>query len=142
MAVYLKTLSPDTSLPQSGFLFGADSQAVASPSVFSVPTVKDAMNSGVVALTDAAFISWDVTAAPVARVTLGGNRTLMTPLNIKDGGIYRLYVIQDATGGRTLAYEPAFKWTGNAAPDFSTATAGQIYLLTFWSDGVSLYGSV
>lgn len=142
MAVDLKILTPDTLLPQSGFLFGADSQAVSSPSVFSVPTVKDAMNSGSVSLTDAAFISWDVTAAPVARVTLGGNRTLMTPLNIKDGGIYRLYVIQDATGGRTLAYDPTFNWTGGTAPDFSTATAGQIALLTFWSDGVSLYGSV
>jgi hypothetical protein len=35
----LKTLTPDTSLPTTGFLFGADSQATASPSVYSTQTV-------------------------------------------------------------------------------------------------------
>ena len=34
----LKTLTPDTSLPTTGFLFGADSQATASPSVYAVTT--------------------------------------------------------------------------------------------------------
>ena len=34
----LKTLTPDTSLPTTGFLFGADSQATASPSVYGVTT--------------------------------------------------------------------------------------------------------
>jgi hypothetical protein len=35
----LKTLTPDTSLPTTGFLFGADSQATANPSVYSTQTV-------------------------------------------------------------------------------------------------------
>lgn len=35
----LKTLTPDTTLPTTGFLFGADSQAAASPSVYSASTV-------------------------------------------------------------------------------------------------------
>jgi hypothetical protein len=35
----LKTETPDTTLPTTGFLFGADSQAVASPSVFTVQSV-------------------------------------------------------------------------------------------------------
>jgi hypothetical protein len=35
----LKTLSPDTSLPTTGFLFGADSQASTNPSVYSTQTV-------------------------------------------------------------------------------------------------------
>jgi hypothetical protein len=34
----LKTLTPDTSLPTTGFLFGADSQATANPSVYGVTT--------------------------------------------------------------------------------------------------------
>ena len=37
--INLKTLTPDTSLPTTGFLFGADSQATASPSVYSTQTV-------------------------------------------------------------------------------------------------------
>lgn len=41
MAVDLQTLTPDTSLPTDGFLFGADSQSVGttSPSVYSTQTV-------------------------------------------------------------------------------------------------------
>jgi hypothetical protein len=39
MAVDLKTLTPDTSLPTTGFLFGADSQASTNPSVYSTQTV-------------------------------------------------------------------------------------------------------
>jgi hypothetical protein len=35
----LKTETPDTSLPTTGFLFGADSQAAASPSVFTTQAV-------------------------------------------------------------------------------------------------------
>jgi len=35
----LKTLTPDTSLPTTGFLFGADSQAAVSPSVFTTQAV-------------------------------------------------------------------------------------------------------
>ena len=35
----LKTETPDTTLPTTGFLFGADSQAAASPSVYSTQTV-------------------------------------------------------------------------------------------------------
>ena len=37
--INLKTLSPDTSLPTTGFLFGADSQASTNPSVYSTQTV-------------------------------------------------------------------------------------------------------
>jgi hypothetical protein len=37
--INLKTATPDTSLPTTGFLFGADSQASASPSVYSTQTV-------------------------------------------------------------------------------------------------------
>jgi hypothetical protein len=36
--INLKTLTPDTSLPTTGFLFGADSQATANPSVYGVTT--------------------------------------------------------------------------------------------------------
>jgi hypothetical protein len=37
--INLKTETPDTTLPTTGFLFGADSQAAASPSVFTVQSV-------------------------------------------------------------------------------------------------------
>jgi hypothetical protein len=37
--INLKTLTPDTSLPTTGFLFGADSQSSTNPSVYSTQTV-------------------------------------------------------------------------------------------------------
>jgi hypothetical protein len=37
--INLKTLTPDTSLPTTGYLFGADSQSVSTPSVYSTQTV-------------------------------------------------------------------------------------------------------
>ena len=38
--INLKTLTPDTSLPTTGFLFGADSQASTNPSVYEVSTLR------------------------------------------------------------------------------------------------------
>jgi hypothetical protein len=90
-------------------------------------------------LTDAATIAWDVSVAQVAKVTLGGNRTLGAPANLADGGTYILRVMQDGTGSRTLAYNALFKWPAGAAPVLTT-TAGAIDLLTFVSDGTNLYG--
>jgi hypothetical protein len=37
--INLKTLTPDTSLPKTGFLFGADSQAATDPSVYTTQSV-------------------------------------------------------------------------------------------------------
>lgn len=57
----------------------------------------------IVTLTDAATIAWDMALGRNFKVTLAGNRTLGFPTNIKIGTSGLLFVIQDATGGRTLA---------------------------------------
>lgn len=90
-------------------------------------------------LTDGASIAWDLDSNQVADVTLAGNRTLANPTNMVNGGTYILRVIQDATGGRTLAYGGGYKWAGGAAPILSTAP-NAVDLLTFYSDGTSMYG--
>lgn len=92
-------------------------------------------------LTDGTNIAWDVDASAIAKVTLGGNRTLSAPTNLRDGGTYVLRVIQDGTGNRTLAYNSVFKWPGGVAPVLSTG-ANAIDILTFVSDGTNLYGSI
>lgn len=107
----------------------------------------DATNLGVVfskhayfaqtTLTDAATIAWDVSANQAATVTLGGNRTL-SPSNMKAGASYTLLVKQDGTGSRTLGYTNC-KWAGGSAPTLSTG-AGKTDILTFISDGTSLFG--
>ena len=89
-------------------------------------------------LTDAATISWDLDVAQAAIVTLGGNRTLGAPSNPRAGAGYQLYVKQDGTGGRTLAWNATHKCVGGSAPAGSTA-ANALDLFTFASDGTNLY---
>ena len=41
--INLKSATPDTTITTSAFLFGADSQSAAAPSVYAVSTVRDAI---------------------------------------------------------------------------------------------------
>lgn len=91
-------------------------------------------------LTDATNISWNLDDAQNATVTLAGNRTLDNPTNMKNGGQYTLIVKQDATGSRTLSFGSAYKWAAGTAPTLTT-TANGIDILSFISDGSSMYGS-
>jgi len=96
---------------------------------------------GTATLTDAASISWNLQTQQVAKVTLGGSRTLAAPSNMVDGYTYILRVIQDGTGSRTLSYNSVFKWPNGTAPVLSTA-ASSIDILTFVSDGTNMYGAI
>lgn len=91
-------------------------------------------------LTDGASISWDCNNGQIATVTLGGNRSLNSPTNLKTGS-YVLYIKQDATGSRTLSFGSAFKWAGGVAPVLSTS-ANAIDIATFVCDGTNLYGTL
>lgn len=108
--------------------------------VIGVPNVyTKQQNFGTATLLDAATIAWDVSVAQVARITLGGNRTMAAPTNLVDGGSYILFVLQDASGSRTITWNSVFKWPSAVPPALST-TAGSIDILTFISDGTNLYG--
>jgi hypothetical protein len=85
-------------------------------------------------LTDGANIAWDVTAKPVATVTLEGNRTLDNPTNMVAGGTFLLAITQDGVGGRTLAFGTAYKWPGGVVPTLSTG-AGEKDLISFYCHG-------
>ena len=69
-------------------------------------------------------------------MTLGGNRTLGNPTNVSEmvGGV--IEVIQDGTGGRTLALGANWVTAGGVAPTFSTA-AGAKDLIAFTPLGAS-----
>ena len=81
-------------------------------------------------LTDGANISWDVSQGAFAIVTLSGNRTFDNLINITPGSIYKLKVIQDSTGGRTLTFGSYFKFPGGIAPTLSSS-GGSVDLLEF-----------
>lgn len=90
-------------------------------------------------LTDQATIDWDMSLGGIATVTLGGNRTMAAPTNLKKG-TYILHVIQDGTGTRTLTWNGVFKWAGAVAPVLST-TGGRRDVFSFICDGTNLHGS-
>jgi len=89
-------------------------------------------------LTDGATISWDAAQNQVTSVTLGGNRTLGAPTNLKDGAVYVLTVIQDGTGSRTLSFNAVFKFHQGAAPTLTTPASARDVLLLL-RDGTNLY---
>lgn len=71
-------------------------------------------------LTDGATITPDFGANQNFTVTLGGNRTLANPTNIVAGQTGSIFVVQDATGGRTLSFNSYFKFPAATAPTLST----------------------
>ena len=85
-------------------------------------------------LTDGTTITWDVSTAQVAKVTLGGNRTLSAPTNSATGQFISLLVIQDGTGSRTLTWNSAYEFASDTAPTLTT-TASLGDLFTFRYNG-------
>lgn len=83
-----------------------------------------------VALTDAATISVDMSTFLNASVTLGGNRTLGNPSNTKNGQCGVIKIVQDGTGSRTLAYSSNWKFAAGTAPTLTT-TAAAVDLLFY-----------
>jgi hypothetical protein len=81
-------------------------------------------SSALQALTDAANIAWDVSTRQKAKVTLGGNRTMNAVTNAVEGTTYWLWVLQDATGSRTLS------WTTTGAGSFDFGADGTPTLTT------------
>jgi len=77
----------------------------------------------ITSLTDATSITSDFDTAQNFAVTLGGNRTLANPSNIDPGQTGSIFVVQDATGGRTLSFGSYWKFAGGTAPTLSTAVS-------------------
>lgn len=92
----------------------------------------DAAYNPEVALTDASTISWDSQAAPVAKVTLAGNRTINAATNGVAGQFVSLLVIQDGTGSRTLTWNAAYEFKNDTAPTLtSTASKGDVFVFRY-----------
>jgi hypothetical protein len=75
------------------------------------------------ALTDGATITPDFALANNFSVTLGGNRTLANPTNLTAGASGCIWITQDGTGSRTLAYGSQWDFTGGTAPTLTTTAA-------------------
>jgi hypothetical protein len=107
----------------AGLVIGTDVQA------YDVDTAKTdvaqsftaAQRGSISTLTDGATITPNFALANNFTVTLGGNRTLANPTNLTAGQSGSIFVVQDGTGSRTLAYGTQYDFIGGTAPTLSTA---------------------
>jgi len=88
-----------------------------------VQTFTAGQRGEVTTLTDGANISVDLAASNNFTVTLAGNRTLDNPTNIVAGQSGSIFIVQDGTGSRTLAYGSYYDFAGGTAPTLSTTAA-------------------
>ena len=82
-----------------------------------------AQRGAITALTDGATITPDFALANNFSVALGGNRTLANPTNLVVGQSGSIFIVQDGTGSRTLAYGLYWDFATGAAPTLSTTAA-------------------
>ena len=83
-------------------------------------------------LTDGATISWNMNTQSVAKVTLGGNRTLAAPTNGSTGQFATITVIQDGTGSRTLTWNAVYEFKDDTAPTLTTTgSKGDVFVFKY-----------
>ena len=92
-------------------------------------------------LTDATSITSDFAKGNNFLVTLGGNRTLAAPSNAVAGQSGSIYVIQDGTGSRTLAYNAAWQFVSATVPTLSTGT-GDVDMLVYMTRSATTIDAV
>lgn len=115
-----------TDAPSDGFTYGRQNAVWTRIAQITASAITWALQCvfPLTTLVDGANISWNVATAQKAKVTLGGNRTMNAVTNAVEGTTYYLWVIQDGTGTRTLA------WTTTGAGSFDFGAAGAPTLTT------------
>lgn len=83
-------------------------------------TYTAAQRGEITTLTDGANVSVDLSASNNYALTLAGNRTLDNPTNIVAGQSGSIFIVQDGTGSRTLAYGSYYDFAGGTAPTLTT----------------------
>lgn len=91
------------------------------------------------ALSDGATVNWDANLGAWATWTIGGNRTVAAPTNLKVGGRYTLLLTQDGTGGRTITWNAVFKGLYGASMPQPNSALSTVTIFGFESDGTNLY---
>jgi len=84
-------------------------------------------------------IAWDASVTQVPTLTLVGNRTMGAPSNLTPGN-YVMFVKQDATGSRTLDFNPVFVFPDDIQPQIDLG-ANRRTMFSFICDGTNLFAS-
>lgn len=105
----------------AGSAAAAQSAAEAASVPLAGGTMTGALAPAVAALTFATTVAVNAALANAFALTLtASTATLGTPSNPVDGQVIRVRVIQDGTGGRTLAYSAAYDFGAAGAPALSS----------------------
>ena len=103
----------------AGNVSGTGTVILAAPNTDSDYTIT--LPGGISTLADGATITPDFGSNSTFTVTLGGSRTMANPTNMVAGQSGSIFIIQDGTGGRTLAWGSYWDFIGGSAPSLSTA---------------------
>ena len=93
------------------------------PMLATAQTFSKAQSGSITALSDGANISVDLALNNHFSVTLAGNRTLDNPTNIVAGQSGSIFITQDGSGSRTLAYGSYYDFAAGTAPTLTTTAA-------------------
>lgn len=109
----------------AGLIIGTDVQAYDADTAKTdvAQTYTAAQRGSISALSDGATITPDFALANNFSVTLGGNRTLANPTNLTAGQAGSIFISQDGTGSRTLAFGSYWDFAGGTAPTLTTTAS-------------------
>ena len=106
------------------FVTTSVASSITAAKTFTAPVI-----GNVTSLTDAANIAIDMGVGNNFAFTLAGNRTLEAPTNATPGQTGYIYITQDGTGSRTLAFNNAYIFVSGTAPTISTAAGAKDLLV-------------
>jgi hypothetical protein len=116
-----------TSFSSGALLKGSGTSAVTTatagtdyPGLATAQTFTKGQRGAIVTLTDGATVTPDMADGNNFSLTLGGNRTLANPTNLTAGQSGSIFLVQDGTGSRTLAYGSYYDFAGGTAPTLTT----------------------
>jgi len=119
-----------TSFTSGSLLKGSGTSAVAVatagtdyPGLATAQTFTKGQRGAIVTLTDGATVTPDMADGNNFTLTLGGNRTLANPSNLTAGQSGSIFLVQDGTGSRTLAYGSYYDFAGGTAPTLTTTAS-------------------
>ena len=93
------------------------------PGLATAQTFTKGQRGAIVTLTDGATVTPDMADGNNFTLTLGGNRTLANPSNLTAGQSGSIFLVQDGTGSRTLAYGSYYDFAGGTAPTLTTTAS-------------------
>jgi hypothetical protein len=86
-------------------------------------TIDGALAPTITTLTDAATITPNLQTSCNFTVTLGGNRTIANVTSLTSGQSGSIFVVQDATGSRTLSWGTQWDFPAGVAPTLTTTAS-------------------